>query len=214
MDIIGDRGPHDPSVWDVWMTTPDWDADTPLNWAQMEFLGRPVVTLDAGHYTFDLLIPSDRSGHHVLWIAWQRDDPVGEVFISTSDIDIVGGEVFTDLGNGLSGTHGIPQLVGEGTLLVGDPVTLDLTNALENSTTTLVIGLSQLGAPFKGGVMVPHPDVLVSGLPTDPAGELQLAGTWPAGIPSGVSLYFQHWVTDAAAPQGVSASTALRGTAP
>jgi predicted carbohydrate-binding protein with CBM5 and CBM33 domain len=77
---------HSPSVWDVWMTTPDWTPDTPLNWAQMEFLGRPNVTLTGSHYTFDLQIPTDRSGHHVLWVAWQRNDPVGEVFFSTSDV--------------------------------------------------------------------------------------------------------------------------------
>jgi len=206
--------PHDPSVWDVWMTTPDWDADTPLTWAQMEFLGRPVVTLDAGHYTFELQIPSDRSGHHVLWVAWHRDDPVGEVFISTSDIDIQGGSPFANLGNGLSGTHGIPQLVGEGTLLVGDSVSLALTNALESATTTLVIGLSELSAPFKGGVMVPHPDVLIFGLATDSSGELTLNGTWPAGIPPGFSMYFQHWIADAAGPQGFAASDALSGTTP
>ena len=78
--------PHDPSVWDVWMTTPDWTPDLELNWGQMEFLGRPDATLTDLHYQFDVNIPADRSGHHVIWIAWQRDDPVGEVFISTSDV--------------------------------------------------------------------------------------------------------------------------------
>jgi predicted carbohydrate-binding protein with CBM5 and CBM33 domain len=80
--------PHDPSVWDVWMTTADWNPSQPLNWAQMEFLGRPTVTLTDMHYQFDVMIPEDRVGHHVLWIAWQRDDPVGEVFFSTSDLMI------------------------------------------------------------------------------------------------------------------------------
>ena len=79
---------HDPSVWDVWMTTPGWDPSTPMTWGEMEFLGRPSVTLTAGHYTFDLDIPANRSGHHVLWVAWQRDDPAGEVFVSASDIEI------------------------------------------------------------------------------------------------------------------------------
>ena len=78
--------PHDPSVWDVWMTTADWDPATELNWAQMEYLGRPSVTFSKSHYHFDLQIPPDRLGRHVLWVAWQRDDPVGEVFFSTSDI--------------------------------------------------------------------------------------------------------------------------------
>ncbi len=79
--------PHHPSVWDVWMTTEDWDPNTALIWDQMEFIGRPSsVPLVNSHYAFDIQIPSDRSGHHVLWVAWQRDDPVGEVFISTSDV--------------------------------------------------------------------------------------------------------------------------------
>ena len=79
---------HEPSVWDVWMTTPDWTPDMPLTWANMEFLERPNPTLTGNHYYFDLTIPENRSGHHVLWVAWQRDDPVGEVFFSTSDLDI------------------------------------------------------------------------------------------------------------------------------
>lgn len=77
---------HEPSVWDVWMTTEGWTPDTALNWNQMEFLGRPQAMLEGNRYYFDVDIPTDRSGHHVLWIAWQRDDPVGEVFFSTSDL--------------------------------------------------------------------------------------------------------------------------------
>lgn len=77
---------HNPSVWDVWMTTPDWDPTTSLRWSHMEYLDRPTPTLTGQHFDFNLTIPSNRSGHHVLWIAWQRDDPAGEVFISTSDL--------------------------------------------------------------------------------------------------------------------------------
>ena len=71
------------------MTTPDWDPTMPLTWGKMEFLGRPQPVLNQGHYEFDIQVPSDRSGHHVLWIAWQRDDPVGEVFVSTSDVMVM-----------------------------------------------------------------------------------------------------------------------------
>jgi len=78
--------PHDPSVWDVWMTTADWLPTQPLNWNQMQFLGRPSVTLTGMEYNFNVQIPANRSGHHVLWIAWQRNDPAGEVFFSTSDL--------------------------------------------------------------------------------------------------------------------------------
>jgi chitin-binding protein len=78
--------PHDPSVWDLWLTTSDWEPSAALSWQQMEFLGRANATLTGQNYLFDVEIPADRSGHHVLWIAWQRDDPVGEVFFSTSDL--------------------------------------------------------------------------------------------------------------------------------
>jgi predicted carbohydrate-binding protein with CBM5 and CBM33 domain len=84
--------PHEPSVWDVWLTTANWNPTQPLNWTQMEFLGRPSVTLTDMHYKFDVMIPRNRVGHHVLWIAWQRDDPVGEVFFSTSDLMIAAAE--------------------------------------------------------------------------------------------------------------------------
>lgn len=83
--------PHSPSVWDVWMTKPTWNPSMPLTWNEMQFLVRPNVTSTASGYSFNLTIPSDRSGHHVLWVAWQRNDPAGEVFISTSDLDIQGG---------------------------------------------------------------------------------------------------------------------------
>ena len=78
--------PHGPSVWDVWMTTDDWRPDQALTWDRMEYLGRPEVRFSENHYYFDLEIPAGRSGRQVLWVAWQRDDPVGEVFFSASDL--------------------------------------------------------------------------------------------------------------------------------
>lgn len=54
--------PHEPSVWDVWMTTPNWQPTEPLTWGKMEFLGRPQVTLSGMHYFFDVDIPANRVG--------------------------------------------------------------------------------------------------------------------------------------------------------
>jgi hypothetical protein len=120
-----------------------------------------------------------------------------------------------DMGNALAGTGGdAPTLFGLGSLEVGTQVSLDLAGALPGSTTTMVIGISELGVPFKGGVMHPSPDVLVFGLPVDGNGELSLAGTFPSGLPSGVPLYFQFWTSDVGAPEGFSASNALEATTP
>lgn len=112
------------------------------------------------------------------------------------------------------GTNGVPSLEGTGTLASGDPVSLALSDALANSTTSLVIGFAAVNVPFKGGVLVPNPDVLVLGLPTDATGGLLLPNTWPNGIPPTTTLYFQHWVQDPAGPKGLSASNGLSGTTP
>ena len=121
---------------------------------------------------------------------------------------------FSDQGNGLAGTNGVPVLTGSGTLAPSTPIGLLLTNALPGSTTTLIIGLSALNAPFKGGVLVPNPDVLIFGLPINGLGTLALNGTWPGNIPSNVSFYFQHWIVDAGGPVGLAASNGLKGTTP
>lgn len=98
---------HSPSVWDVWMTTPSWAANTKLRWSHMQFLGRPTPTYSNRYYKFKIKVPVDRQGHHVMWVAWQRNDPVGEVFFSTCDLlvrpknnDCAGASVVRDGRNG------------------------------------------------------------------------------------------------------------------
>ena len=121
---------------------------------------------------------------------------------------------WASLAGGLAGTHGVPLLDGCGSLLAGEPLTLTLSNARENVSATLFLGLSQLNAPFKGGTLVPTPDVIVSNLPTGPLGTFALTAPWPAGLPSGFSLYFQYWLPDPAGPQNAAASNGLKGTTP
>ncbi|MHC5209165.1 MAG: FG-GAP repeat domain-containing protein [Planctomycetota bacterium] len=116
---------------------------------------------------------------------------------------------FLAMANGLDGTHGMPELQGTGTLGAGTLVSLDLTNALENSVSTMVVGFSGLFGPLKGGVLVPNPDLLLFGLPTDGAGQLSLSTIWPGGVPSGLDIFYQHWIVDPAGPAGFSASNGL-----
>lgn len=120
--------------------------------------------------------------------------------------------VWADLGQGLQGVAGVPALAGAGLLQSGLPWSLRLTELAPLSSTGLVIGLATLYAPFKSGVLVPSLDLLLAGLPTDAAGELTLAGSWPAGIPAGVHFWVQAWTVDAVAPAGLSASNAVRAT--
>lgn len=121
---------------------------------------------------------------------------------------------WTDAGGALPGTLGAPVLSAVGSLCGGEPVALQLSNALPGSASTLVLGLSLLNAPFKGGLMVPRPDVLVVALPIDAQGELLLSTQWPPAIPSGLQFWMQHWIVDAGGPAGLSASNALRGQTP
>lgn len=121
---------------------------------------------------------------------------------------------WTDLGQALGGGAGLPRLRAEGSLQAGSPAGLWLTDGLAGGVAALVVGFSDVSLPFKGGTLVPHPDVLVLGVPLDPQGELLLATDWPAGVPAGVSLFWQVWIGDPAGPVGFSASNALRAVTP
>ena len=124
--------------------------------------------------------------------------------------------VWKDLGHALKGTHGAPAQLGEGALLGGDPVSITLGNALENTPAFLVAGSVLLEKPFKGGVMVPDPTppAVLLGFFTGPFGKLKLDGAWPMGLPAGFTLYLQWWIEDAAGPKGFAASNALSATTP
>jgi hypothetical protein len=119
-----------------------------------------------------------------------------------------------DTGPGLAGSDGIPHLVAGGTLGGGTPVTLDVDHALPGALSTLVLGLSELALPLKGGVLVPAADILVAGLAVAGDGTLAIVDTWPAGLPSGVPFWIQFWVVDPAGPKGVSATGGVRGRTP
>jgi hypothetical protein len=117
------------------------------------------------------------------------------------------------LGSALAGTAGPPGLTGTGYLAAGSTTTLALTNAKSFALAPLFVGVSNLSAPFKGGVLVPKPDFIFP-LFSDFSGKAVFGGPWPAGIPSGFTTFFQWWIQDPAGPKGFAASNALAGTTP
>ncbi|HZM01176.1 MAG TPA: PKD domain-containing protein, partial [Planctomycetota bacterium] len=125
-----------------------------------------------------------------------------------------GSTQWSDLGLGLAGLTGVPGLAGSGTLVASTPVGLHLSGARPGAAVVLVIGFSSLSAPFKGGTLVPSPDLLLTGLTSNSLGLLNLTATWPSGIPSGTQIWFQDWIADAAGPLGFSATNGLRATTP
>jgi hypothetical protein len=118
------------------------------------------------------------------------------------------------VGPGLAGAAGEPLLKGSGSLVGGEPLTLALTSGASFAPTWMVVGLSSLDAPFKGGILVPAADVLLGPFPTNPVGALVLSSTWPSGFPHGISIWMQDWLADAAGPAGFAASNGLRATTP
>ncbi len=118
------------------------------------------------------------------------------------------------VGEGIAGTSGVPKLFGEGTLCADETVTLTLIRGKPNGSATLVIGFGLLQIPFKGGTLVPSPDILMAGLPLDPNGKMVLSAPWSTGVPTGFTVSFQVWIPDAVAVQGLAASNGLSGTAP
>ncbi|MHC4943796.1 MAG: hypothetical protein ACYTG7_12335 [Planctomycetota bacterium] len=118
---------------------------------------------------------------------------------------------WTDLGHSLAGTNGRePVLTGSGPLTGGSTNQIDLTMALPNTTTYLVLGFTLVEQPFKGGVLVPYPDLIFAGLPVGPSGSFSLPFTWPTGVPAGTKVYVQHWIVDPGGPFGFSASNGLQ----
>jgi hypothetical protein len=122
--------------------------------------------------------------------------------------------LWTPLADGLAGTHGAPQLAGEGLLAAGLPTSLFVSGALENAALAFVIGLSRLDAPFKGGLLQPTADLIVSGLVTDSSGELSFSAAWPGGLPSRQILVMQAWIADPATPAGFSSTNGLQAQTP
>ncbi len=119
--------------------------------------------------------------------------------------------VWNDLGLGLAGTHGIPELHGSGSLLPGSVFNLELLGALENSPGVLVFGFHRIDFPIAGGTLVPSPDGIAIYL-TDAVGEVSLSGDW---YPTpGLGVFLQAWTVDPGGPQGGAASNGLFANAP
>ncbi len=120
--------------------------------------------------------------------------------------------LWADLGHALPGMLGPPSLQPLGLLAAGTPLVLSLADSPPGLPVTLVVGPSQLGAPFKGGVLVPQPQLLIGLVSATPA--LAIEHDFPPGVDSGTELFIQAWIADLAGPKGLAASNAVRGTVP
>ena len=93
---------------------------------------------------------------------------------------------WSDLGGGLAGMNGVPGLEGEGTLFPGSTVKLKLSDSKFFSNAWLVWGVSRVDLGFKGGVMIPAPDILTGPLFVTFTGSATAQGPMPAGVPTAI----------------------------
>ncbi|MCB9899278.1 MAG: Ig-like domain-containing protein [Planctomycetes bacterium] len=156
----------------------------------------------------------DPDGFHSF--EWRETEGVAEdqVYCFADDFTFAYDASWSETGRGTLGSNGTPHLQGSGPLVGGATVAWTITSGLPNGSAWLVLGFSLLDAPFKGGVLVPSPDVLVGGLPLDAAGSLPIGFTWPAGLVGGVMLALQAWIADPGNPSGFASSNALVATTP
>ncbi len=117
------------------------------------------------------------------------------------------------LGKGLAGTAGIPELRILGDLTAGSPTTLTVRDAAPSAFGGVFLSSTLNPQPLFGGTLVPDIQILKF-FATDPAGELNLATAWPAGLPAGTEFFWQYWVTDAGGPEGYAASNAVQTITP
>jgi hypothetical protein len=184
-------------------------ADGELLW-QQDF--QPETGLNQLAWWSDVSYASDGA---TAYVPTKFTSSGNEGYVYAVDITTGGVGTWTDLGQSLAGTHGLPVATGTGTLVAGDTFSVGLANALENTLAYGVVSTQLLNAPFLGGVLVPD---LASGslVPraTDATGSVLVVGSWPTGVPSGSNLYVQWWIVDAAGPQGFAASNGLRASTP
>lgn len=124
--------------------------------------------------------------------------------------------VWTNLGSGLAGVTGVPNLIGSGTLLPGSPGKLLLNGARPSAAAPLFVAFSSTPLAVLCGTLIASPATALITLTTDPAGVIDLPWTsWPGGPGlSGQKLYLQYLIADPVAPCGVAFSNAVRGNIP
>jgi len=128
-----------------------------------------------------------------------RDEPAG---------------AWADMGYAHPGASGAPTLTLTGDMRPGTVVTASVDGAAPNAETWMIVGLTPSCIPLFGGMLLPWPDIVISGLATDGSGHLAIDGDVATDIPGGESFFMQALVLDAGASQGVAMTNAVSGTTP
>ena len=112
------------------------------------------------------------------------------------------------LGAALGGSRGIPNLDLQGFFDASGSVALSIEDAPPTTAGVHVIGGRRADLGLFGGTMVPYWDVAVP-FWTDANGRVSLSFRLPGFLPIATELYWQSWLLDPAAPQGLVATDAV-----
>ena len=80
--------PHSTQSMSFYVTRDGWDPGQPLTWGTLEptpFCELDAVFLDNGRYRMDCPLPAGKSGRHVIYNIWQRNDSA-EAFYACVDV--------------------------------------------------------------------------------------------------------------------------------
>ena len=119
-----------------------------------------------------------------------------------------------NLGGATPGLNGPPQLSANGPLSVGSLFTVNLKDA--PPVTPLYVWLSVSSTPISvfGGTLHAIPKLAQFFLFTNTAGRFSASTIWPAGVPSGTTLFMQCLIKDDSVPSHITLSNAVKGTTP
>ncbi len=142
-------------------------------------------------------------------------DDDGELEAGAAWVLFLSDGTWNNPGGGVGGAAGVPVLMGAGPLEANTPLQIEASDLPPNQAAWLLIGTEVLGAPFKGGLLVPDPGAPGLLLPyATGEGTFLLQGEWPHGVPPGMTLWLQTWSLDSTAPQGMAGSNTLVATTP
>jgi len=134
--------PHSTDYFRFYVTEDGYNPLDPLKWSDLEdipFCTINDVVLENGRYRMNCPFPQGKSGKHVIYTIWQRDDSQ-EAFYTCTDVEFMGGApvVWRSLG----------QVRAQEDLTVGDTVTFRLFDASGSDAETITLELEdgQTGA--------------------------------------------------------------------
>jgi hypothetical protein len=116
--------------------------------------------------------------------------------------------------DGTVGVKGKPYLELGGSFVGGTVVSTNLCDASPNSIAALFFSFASTPTPFKGGLLHTIPIDGQIDLNTDAGGQIYFLANWPAGLPTGVDIWYQYGIADATTAKGASLSNAVKNTLP